>query len=264
VTGVPAPAASAAVSGRSRTAPRFYLSLRSPYSWLACHDLAERHADLAELIDWRPFWEPDAWSERLLTAARGRFVYTPMSKEKHLYVLQDVSRLAAARGLSVTWPVDRDPCWEVPHLAYLVARRHGRGREFVEAVHRARWREGRDICAPATVGRIAVELGLDPDEAAGAADRPELRADGTRCLLDVYRDGVFGVPFFVCGRGRYWGIDRLDAFADAVRATATAAARSARRPPESGPEPGAVAQEAAEAAVATGRTTDWGHAGGCG
>jgi 2-hydroxychromene-2-carboxylate isomerase len=233
-------------------APRFYLSLRSPYSWLAYHDLVERHRDLVDLIDWRPFWEPDARSEELLAAARGRFVYTPMSREKHLYVLQDVSRLAAQRGLSVCWPLDRDPCWEVPHLAYLAARRHGRGRAFAEAAQRARWQEGRDICAPETVGAIARELGLDPAEAMAAADDPELRAAGTRCLLDVYRDGVFGVPFFVCGRDKYWGVDRLDAFAAAVR-SATVAVGTPEEP-RTYPEP----------AMVPARTTDWGHAGGCG
>ena len=239
----------------SGAAPSFYFSLRSPYSWLACHDLAERYPDLADLIGRRPFWEPDAWSERLLAAARGRFVYTPMSREKHLYVLQDVSRLAAERGLSVRWPPDRNPCWEVPHLAYLAAHRHGLGRAFIEAAQRARWQEGRDICAPETVGGIARELGLDPAGAMAAADDPDLRAVGAQCLLDVYRDGVFGVPFFVCGREKYWGVDRLDAFAAAVRSTA-APLDVVRVETRTYPEPAAE--------VVPGRTTDWGHAGGCG
>jgi 2-hydroxychromene-2-carboxylate isomerase len=248
------PATSAAAR---TTAPRFYISLRSPYSWLAYHDLTTRHADLTDLMCWRPFWEPDAWSQRLLTAERGRFVYTPMSREKHLYILQDVRRLAEARGLSVSWPIDRNPCWEVPHLAYLGARRRGLGREFIEAALRARWQEGRDICAPETVGRIAGGLGLDPQESATAAERPDMRAAGARCLLDVWRDGVFGVPFFVFGHEKYWGLDRLDAFAEAVRAGKLCTDAPAA-------DPDAERWLAVVDAGEQGATADGGHAGGCG
>ncbi|MEV6521572.1 DsbA family protein [Longispora sp. NPDC051575] len=217
--------------------PRFYFSLRSPYSWLAWHDLVTRYPDVADACDWRPFWEPDQHSERLLTEAGGRFVYTAMSREKHLYILQDVRRLAAGRGLTVAWPADREPVWEVPHLAYLLAERAGRGREFVAAAYRARFGAGRDICDPAVVADLATGLGLDPGELSTAADKPELRATGTGKLRDLHSDGVFGVPYFVRGYDRYWGVDRLPDFVDLVRA---------------------------ELAPVPARTTDWGHAGGCG
>ncbi|MBO0820115.1 MAG: DsbA family protein, partial [Nocardiopsaceae bacterium] len=148
--------------------PRFYFSLRSPYSWLAYADLHRRYPDLAGRLEWRPFWEPDARSERMLAEAGGRFVYTPMSKEKHLYILQDIRRLAAERGLRVGWPVDVDPCWEVPHLAYFAALEHGQGHEFIRLVCDLRWRDGRDICQPDTMAEAADRLGLDPGELAGA------------------------------------------------------------------------------------------------
>src|ERR1700730_17100085 len=106
---------------RSQRPPRFYFSFRSPFSWLAHRDLTTRHAAIAERLEWIPFWEPDETSERQLRDAGGSFCYTPMSRDKHLYILQDVRRLAAQRDLTVTWPVDRSPCWEVPHLAYFAA-----------------------------------------------------------------------------------------------------------------------------------------------
>ncbi len=189
--------------------PRFYFSLRSPYSWLACHDL--RSSAPGELR-WHPFWEPDERSGRMLTEAGEKFPYTPMSRAKHLYVLQDVARLAAARGLAITWPVDVAPVWEVPHLGYLVAERDGLGIDYVELVGRARWQRGQDICDRSTIAAIAAELGLDPVEVAGAADDPDLRRAGLAELVRVCRDGVFGVPYFRRGRHRYWGLDRLPDF----------------------------------------------------
>lgn len=231
----------------NRRPPRFYFSLRSPYSWLAHHDLFDRHPDLAERLTWAPFWEPDAGSSALLAEAGGEFPYRPMSRAKHLYVLQDVRRLAADRGLRVAWPIDRQPHWEVPHLGYLAAARLGAAAEYLAACYRARWQEGRDICDRATVAAVAKELGLPPAELSGAADDLGLRAEGTRALLEVHRDGVFGVPFFVHAGAKFWGVDRLEPFAATVRADApTGTARPGVVRP--GTEPG----------------FDDGHAGGCG
>jgi 2-hydroxychromene-2-carboxylate isomerase len=232
----------------TRRPPRFYFSLRSPYSWLAYRELLRYHPDVAEALEWRPFWEPDQLSERLLAEAGGEFWYTPMSRPKHLYVLQDVRRLAAARGLSVSWPVDREPCWEIPHLAYLVARGHGRGPDFVAAAYAARWERGENICDRSTIAAIGASLDLEPAELAGAADDPETRAEGVTALLAIHRDGVFGVPFFVTGFDKYWGVDRLAEFVTAVRAQLP----DTPPPPEPAMAPG------------TGRTIDDGHAGGCG
>ncbi|WP_306328999.1 2-hydroxychromene-2-carboxylate isomerase [Streptomyces venezuelae] len=230
--------------------PRFYFSLRSPYSWLAYRTLLDEYPDIAAAVEWRPFFEPDPVSEELLTEAGGSFPYTPMSRAKHLYVLQDVGRLAKARGLRLTWPVDRAPVWEVPHLAYLVALRGGRGPEYIAAAYRARWEEGRDICDPAVVADIATGIGIDAQAAAGAADDPALRREGLRLLQDIDTDGVFGVPFFVHGYSRFWGLDRLGDFVGHLRQRTAPAGRL--------PEP-------VGAAVGLGpRSVDDGHAGGCG
>jgi 2-hydroxychromene-2-carboxylate isomerase len=238
------------VKRHRKAAPRFYFSLRSPYSWLALHDLRTGYRAVADQVEWRPFFEPDARSSALLAEAGGQFPYTPMSKEKHLYILQDVKRLAADRGLQFGWPVDRAPVWEVPHLAYLVAARHGRGRDFVTSAARARWQEGLDICDPAVVASWGGELGLDGDALAAAADDPAVRAEGVRALLAIQRDGVFGVPFFAVAHEKFWGVDRLPAFAAAV-----ARAGEARLP--------APAEAERPVLAATGSVDD-GHAGGCG
>ncbi|MFG2713690.1 2-hydroxychromene-2-carboxylate isomerase [Streptomyces goshikiensis] len=229
--------------------PRFYFSLRSPYSWLAYQELMDRHPDLVERLEWVPFFEPDEESSRMLQERGGRFPYSEMSREKNRYVLQDIGRITKARGITVHWPVDKNPVWEVPHLGYLVAAREGRGHDYIAAVYRARFGEGRNICDPETIADIGSALGIAPQTLSTAASDPELRAQGVDVLMDVCKDGVFGVPFFVRGFTRYWGLDRLDAFVEHLRAEAPA------------PVPPPVASAGA---VGIGRSADDGHAGGCG
>ncbi|MCM2387943.1 2-hydroxychromene-2-carboxylate isomerase [Streptomyces albipurpureus] len=241
------------MTGRPKQPPRFYFSLRSPYSWIAYRDLTAGHPDLAGALEWRPFWEPDATSADALTEAGGDFPYVAMSREKHLYILQDVRRLTRARKLEMSWPLDRDPVWEVPHLAWFIAADAGLGREYVDRAYRARWQEGRDICDPVVIGELAIELGLPADRMAGAAQDAGLRARGVSALLDVHRDGVFGVPFFVHRYDKFWGTDRLAAFAEAVGST---------RPAGPVDDQGAVG--APQFASRVMGSADGGHAGGCG
>jgi 2-hydroxychromene-2-carboxylate isomerase len=228
--------------------PTFYFSLRSPYSWMAYRDLLERYPDVAEAVEWVPFFEPDALSLRMLAERGEEFPYSAMSRAKHFYILQDVGRLTKARGLPLTWPVDREPVWEVPHLGYLVALRGGRGPEYIAAVYRARWELGRDICDPAVIADVATSLGLDPVEVSTAATDPELRLEGVEVLLRICRDGVFGVPFFVHRFSRFWGMDRLDEFAAHLRSKLAPAG----------------ALPATASSVSVGRSSEESHAGGCG
>ena len=200
------------MSNKPAPQPRIYFSFRSPYSWLAFRALAIGHPAIVQSAKWIPFWEPDEISQRLLAEAGGRFLYTPMSREKHLYVLRDVKRLVTQRGLAMTWPVDRSPWWEVSHLAYLVADSHGRGLDFIRLVYRARWELGLDISDRTVVGGVASELGLPRKAIEGAVEDEDVRRRGTESLLSIYNDSVFGVPYFVNGREVFWGLDRLESF----------------------------------------------------
>lgn len=233
----------------TKKTPTFYFSLRSPYSWLAYKELTEHYGDVAAVLELVPFWEPDGQSSEML-AKRGReFPYSNMSRAKNLYVLQDVGRIVKQSGRSVTWPVDRDPVWEVPHLPYLVARKEGVGAEYVAALYHARWEQGRDICDRSTVAEVAEGIGIDPERMRSAADDPEVREEGVDVLERVCAEGVFGVPFFTCGRSRFWGLDRLGLFVEHLRAQ--------QEPAVGLPEPTA-------GPVGLGVGSDDGHAGGCG
>ena len=251
------------VAAKRSKVPRFYFNFRSPYSWIAYRDLMDRYPDVAQAVEWHPWWEPDADGERRMAEQRHHFPYTAMSRDKHLYILQDVRRLTTDRGLAVNWPVDLDPVWEVPHLPYFLALDAGLGPAYIERVYRARWQEGRDICDRTTIAAIAGELGLPADRAAAAADDEELRGGrGLQALLALSDAGAFGVPFFTHGYDKFWGVDRLPAFVDTVRSGSGPRPGSGDRSgPRSRDTPAAVPSDTDFAAA---RSADPGHAGGCG
>jgi 2-hydroxychromene-2-carboxylate isomerase len=196
--------------------PRLYFSLRSPFSWMTVERLRREIPDLFDRFDLRPYWDPDQQTSAALTERGGEYHYVQMSKAKHLYILQDTKRMAARLGLTMAWPIDVDPWWELPHLGWLAA--GDRAEPFYDALVDARWRRGEDICTPEVVSAAAIRSGLDPDAVLGAPQDPAVRARGVDCLLAAYDDDVFGVPYLRLGLHRFWGLDRVDAFLEAYRA----------------------------------------------
>ncbi|MFC9897597.1 2-hydroxychromene-2-carboxylate isomerase [Nocardia sp. NPDC127579] len=203
---------------RKSTPPRHYFSFRSPYSWLAFRDMKELYGHLPDELTWIPYWDPDEDILARTRAAGADFVYVPMSKEKHRYLLQDIRRLTQRRNLRVTWPFDNAVRWEVAHIGYFPAAEQGRGLEYIDRVYQARWTEGRAIDDPAVIADIATELGLDPELVSTAADDPRYRDLAVEALSTAFHDDVFGPPLFIVGRQKYWGLERLEEFVEAVRA----------------------------------------------
>jgi 2-hydroxychromene-2-carboxylate isomerase len=233
--------------------PRVHFSFRSPYSWMAIERLCRAVPDPHRVLEFVPYWDPDPQTERALREGGGELHYVQMSKAKHLYILQDAKRLSARLGLSMRWPIDVDPWWEVPHLAFLKARELGAAAEFYDQVIAARWGRGEDVCDPAVVARLGDEIGLDGAALAGATDDPAVRAAGVDCMMRAYEDDIFGIPYFRLGRHRFWGLDRLDDFLAALLPTLTTVPAAS--------EPLAGVPAPARAAVG-GYDTD--TAGGCG
>lgn len=192
--------------------PRLYFSFRSPYSWLTLRRLCAAVPDAPAQFEWFPYWDPDEITSAALAARNAEFHYVQMSRAKHFYLLMDTRRLAEREGLSMAWPIDVDPWWELPHLAYLAARRQGRELAFYDAIVAARWSRGEDVCTEPVVRAAAEESGCDPDVLAAAPADDSIRAEAADCLVAAYNDDIFGIPYLRWGRHRFWGYDRLDGF----------------------------------------------------
>ena len=169
-------------------------------------------------VEYVPFWEVDDLSRSMMEERGGEHYYTPMSKAKHMYILQDIKRITSELGLELKWPPSPDnQHWEIPHLAYIYAREQGRGKEFFDTILKTRWLQGEDITDPEVVKRVAVECSLDPEKTADAFNDQKIREAGTEELMKSYEDGVFGIPFFVHGYNKFWGIDRFELFVRSLR-----------------------------------------------
>lgn len=193
----------------------YYFSFRSPYSWLATRLLQSRLPASVDM-EWVPFWEPDTESAEALSRQNAEFPYQKMTDAKHRYILQDVRRMARDLGVEMRWPVDEAPHWEVAHLGYIKARELGGERAYMEGVYRARWEQGRNISDPSVIADVAEEAGLDGQAIALAYRDPAVRSEGVECLLKIYRNDIFGVPYFMHKRDRFWGLDRLPLFLRSV------------------------------------------------
>lgn len=209
--------------GLTRSSTKHYFSFRSPYCWLLVERLLRERPDELSTWDNIPYWEPSE-----VEAPGSAVAYRHMSREKHLYILQDIKRQAMACGFQVKWPVDRGPWWAHPHLAYLAVRKSGAGDAFLVEVFRRRFLSGQDIFVDATLFSVAEELGI-PASLVGREEllgNSEILEEARLLLAQSGRDGVFGIPFLLQGRDRFWGLDRLDLFLES-RGTGEVLARSA-------------------------------------
>lgn len=199
---------------------RCYFSLRSPYAWLALRELQQRASGHKSGIEFLPFFEPHGRVRELLLEMGGECLYLPMSKEKHLYILSDVKRLMRRQGLVPKWPAELDVDWTAPHCAYLCCPGASLKQAFVTAAMEKRWLHGADICGWDAVRALLRDLTAheEADFIIDAAQSEATASAAAAVLYQAWEDGVFGVPFLVAGREKFWGHDRLDMFMEACAA----------------------------------------------
>jgi 2-hydroxychromene-2-carboxylate isomerase len=187
--------------------PVFYFDFNSPYAYLA----AERIEDLVPDAEWRPIAFP------ILLHQLGRL--DDVLQRDFPKVLPIVRGRAADRGLP---PVEPPPGWPVetwsltPLRAAVFAGERGRVREFSRAAFRKIFVETRSLDDGA-LRDAAQEAGLDPDEVAEAVQRPDIKQRLKEYTDDALERGVTGIPTVAIGDDLFWGDDRLEEAAAAVR-----------------------------------------------
>jgi 2-hydroxychromene-2-carboxylate isomerase len=141
-------------------------------------------------------------------------VGTPAVQDRHpskqAYRLQDLARLARAKGMPINLRPRHWPTNPMPASAAIVTAQGAGGGDVGGLVHgllRAVWAEERDIAEDETVRAVLAAAGFDP----GLADRGLLTAVETveRNTEEALRRGVFGAPSYVVGEEVFWGQDRL-------------------------------------------------------
>jgi 2-hydroxychromene-2-carboxylate isomerase len=200
----PDPSRDPAPPARERLLLECFLSLRSPYSYIALG----RSFDLARRLPVELLLRPV-----LPMVMRG----LPVPREKQLYIVLDTRREAEDAGVPfgrVCDPVGRpvERCFSL----YRWARERGRAGELLLAFTRASFAQGIDTGSDAGMRAVVERAGLRWSEARERLDRD----DGWRAELESNREalfalGLWGVPSY-CLRDATgavvfstWGQDRL-------------------------------------------------------
>jgi 2-hydroxychromene-2-carboxylate isomerase len=191
--------------------PVFYFDVGSPYAYLAAHRV-ERvlGVDVA--------WQPVLLGG--LFRLNGRSSWARGDLDRRRDGIAEIARRAERYGLPpLRWP---DP-WPSDYLGAMRvathASREGHAREYALAATSAAFAHGRDLADVEAALDVAAGIGLDRDEARAAIAERELK-DELRAATDAAHDrGVFGVPTVALGGELFWGDDRLEEAAVALRTT---------------------------------------------
>jgi len=183
----------------------FYLSFRSPYTYLA----AARVKALA-----------DAYGVSL----RLRFVLPmvmrglPVPPAKRNYITLDAAREARRVGVPfgrVADPVGRPVERGYSLLPWAIAQ--GRGYDYCLAFMRGVWSQGIDAGSDTGLRRIVESAGLDWCDAQSRLGNDGWRAEAEANRQELFGLGLWGVPCFRFGDTTAWGQDRLWVIEDAIR-----------------------------------------------
>ena len=189
--------------------PTFYYDLMSPYAYLA-----------AERID-SVLPEPARWQPVLLGGLfklTGRSSWALGDHERRRRGMAEIERRAHDCGLPpLRWP---DP-WPSSSLhamrAAIHARHAGREREFAAAAFAVAFAEGHDLAETTHVLAAAERAGLDPAEVESAIEEREVKDELRAATDEAHARGVFGVPTIAVRDELFWGDDRLEEAAGALR-----------------------------------------------
>ncbi|WP_428264094.1 DsbA family protein [Haliangium sp.] len=185
-----------------------YLSVRSPYSYIALERTSALAAHYGAALDLRPV---------LPMVMRGLAV--PVAKK--FYILRDAAREARKLGI----PLGRvcDPVGRGTERIYALcdhAAAHGKHADFLRSAARGVWAEGIDAATDAGLSRLVERAGLSWAEARRHLDDESWREWAERHRQELYALGLWGVPCLRYHDTAVWGQDRLWVIEREIRARA--------------------------------------------
>ncbi len=188
------------------TALEFWFDFASPYSYLSAERIGQMADDCGVRVIWRPFllgpiFQAQGWASSPFNVypAKGR------------YMLADMTRLCAARGLAFAMPA-AFPASSVraARMALAIGDEEHRA-AFSRAVFAAQFAGGVDIADEAVLRAAATQVGLDGDALLALSGAEAVKL-ALRCDTAAAQAlGIFGAPTFVTSDGElFWGDDRLE------------------------------------------------------
>ncbi|MFT5774592.1 DsbA family protein [Hyphomonas sp.] len=201
----PVPSPRSAPASAPGKALHYYLSFRSPYTYIA----AQRAKALA-----------DAYGADL----KLRFVLPmvmrglPVPRMKSRYITLDTAR--EARRLGIPFGRIADPVGRPVERGYSLlpwAREQARGFEFCQTFFEGVWSGGVDAGSDRGMKQIVEAAGLDWQAARNVIGNDDWRAEAEANRTEMMDLGIWGVPSFRVGDTATWGQDRLWFIEDALK-----------------------------------------------
>jgi len=189
--------------------PVFYYDLNSPYAWLA----AER---VNHVLPRPPVWRPISFSHILKATQRLPWSLGPEREGG----IAEVERRAAERNLpTIRWP-EGWPAQTIPLAglrAATFAAEIGKSVSFSLAAFRQTFLAGRPMNDLDNVLIAGAACELHPNAIKAALKRDSIKQKLTDATDEALERGVTGVPTVAVGDELFWGDDRLEDAAAALR-----------------------------------------------
>ena len=182
----------------------FYFDFSSPYSYLASEQVERLAAKYNRKVAYKPMLLGAAFK----TSGMAPLTDIPLKGD---YSRRDFARSARFAGVPFNMPNPFPVATVTAARALLwVQKAHPeRANEFVHALLRAYFVQGRNIGDAPVVGQVADELGFDTAEMAVAVQDPAIKDQLKRTVDEAIARGVFGAPFMFVDGEPFWGHDRL-------------------------------------------------------
>jgi 2-hydroxychromene-2-carboxylate isomerase len=184
----------------------FWYEFASTYSYLSVMRIDAEAQRAGVTVEWRPFllgpiFKANGWttSPFNLYPAKGR------------YMVRDIERIAASRGLSFRMPATFPTNGLKAARLAMAAQSFGATQVFTRAVFEAQFVLGRDIASDEVLSECLTTAGLDPVPMWAASSEEAVKSALKRNTDAAQALGIFGAPSFTTeDKELFWGDDRLE------------------------------------------------------
>ncbi|TXJ16342.1 MAG: 2-hydroxychromene-2-carboxylate isomerase [Afipia sp.] len=191
----------------------YYFSTQSPWAYIG-HALFENLAASHQLkVTYKPVLLVDLFSET------GGLPLAKRHPARQRYRFMELQRWREKRGLSFNlqpkhWPFNA----RLADGAVIAAIQAGLNPEpFLRRAFTGVWEQQLDLADAATLTRLADEAGLPGARIVAQAASDEIGAIYDRNRQDAIEADVFGSPAWVLDGEVFWGQDRIELLADALK-----------------------------------------------
>lgn len=190
----------------------FYWDFGSPTSYLAYTQLPRIAAEAGARLDSRP-----VLLGGIFQSSGNRSPAENPAKAR--YMLQDLPRFARRYRAAF----NHNPHFPINTLALMrgaiayETRDPGRLQTYIDAVFRGMWVDGVNMGDAGEIARVLQAAGLDPSQFVELTADPVVKDTLRQRTAAAVERGLFGVPTMFVGKQMFFGQDRLDFVAEALR-----------------------------------------------